>query len=74
MEFRCRKPIHQQQGSYAIFRVINNFMQNNDRDLDAGSTDTASKPHVDEAGSVNISGYVRVFDPNTDETLVESRE
>jgi len=49
-------------------------MQNNDRDLDAGSTDTASKPHVDEAGSVNISGYVRVFDPNTDETLVESRE
>lgn len=49
-------------------------MQNNDRDLDAGSTDTASKPRVDEAGSVNISGYVRVFDPNTDETLVESRE
>jgi hypothetical protein len=32
------------------------------------------QPHVDEAGTVNISGYIRVFDPNTNETLVESRE
>jgi hypothetical protein len=29
---------------------------------------------VNEAGSIHVSGYVRIFDPNTQETLVEARE
>jgi len=29
---------------------------------------------IKEPGSVNVSGYVRVFDPNTEELLVEARE
>jgi len=33
-----------------------------------------STPTVNEPGSINISGYVRVFDPNSQETLVEARE
>lgn len=31
-------------------------------------------PYVNEAGSVNVSGYIRVFDPQTQEVLVEVRE
>ena len=75
MGFLCRKLIHQQQGSYAIFKVINNLMHKDDHDLGTANTDeTQQKPRVDEAGSVNVSGYVKVFDPNTNEILVESRE
>lgn len=29
---------------------------------------------VNEPGLVNISGYVKVFDPNSEEILVEARE
>lgn len=29
---------------------------------------------VNEAGSIYISGFVRVFDPKTQEILVEARE
>lgn len=31
-------------------------------------------PPVNDQGSINVSGYVRVFDPKTQETLVEVRE
>ncbi len=33
-----------------------------------------NSPPVNEAGSVNVSGYIRVFDPQTQEVLVEVRE
>ena len=32
------------------------------------------QPHVNEAGSINVSGYIRIFDPNSNQTLVEARE
>jgi hypothetical protein len=31
-------------------------------------------PAVNESGSINVSGYIRIFDPSTAETLVEARE
>jgi len=32
------------------------------------------KSSANERGTVHVSGYVRVFDPNNQETLVEARE
>jgi hypothetical protein len=46
--------------------------QSNVQDQTA-TTPQASRP-INESGSVNVSGYVRVFDPNTQEILVEARE
>jgi hypothetical protein len=38
------------------------------------SQDRPQKPLVNERGSFNVSGYIRVFDPNNQETFVEARE
>lgn len=35
---------------------------------------TPEAPTLGDASGVNVSGYVRIFDPNTQETMVESRE
>jgi hypothetical protein len=32
------------------------------------------EPKVDESGSVNVSGYIKIFDPSTKELLMETRE
>jgi hypothetical protein len=49
-------------------------MQNNQNKSEDAEIVAKPTPQVNEPGLVNISGHIRVFDPNTDETLVESRE
>lgn len=44
--------------------------QNNDDQNKESSTANA----MQDSGAINISGYIRVFDPNTQQTLVEARE
>lgn len=55
-------------------KQINNIMQNNQNKSEDAEIVAKPTPQVNEPGLVNISGHIRVFDPNTDETLVESRE
>lgn len=31
-------------------------------------------PRANDVGTVNVSGYIKIFDPNSKETLVEARE
>lgn len=43
------------------------------------STDQGNQQHTppstpDDCGIVHIDGYVKIFDPNTNEILVEARE
>lgn len=54
-------------------RQVNNIMQN---DTIKGSEAQAKVPQpvINESGSVNVSGYVKIFDPETQEILVEARE
>lgn len=49
-------------------------MHNTILDQKATPNTEVSQPPVDENGLVRIDGYVRIFDPNTKETLVEIRE
>jgi len=51
------------------------MQQNQDQSIEQNNPQSsAGKPVVNERGSINVSGYVRVYDPNTMETLVEARE
>lgn len=71
----CKKPIHRQLGSYAATRQVNNIMQRDIPESEPLNNDPApAQGPVNEAGSIHISGFVRVFDPQTQEILVEARE
>lgn len=51
------------------------MQQNQDQSIEQKNPKICTeKPLVNESGSFNISGYVRVYDPTTNETLVEVRE
>lgn len=51
------------------------MQQNQDQSIEQKNPQTSpGQPAVNERGSINVSGYVRVYDPNTNETLVEARE
>lgn len=50
-------------------------MQNLDHtDPTTSAESPRQSPLVDEAGQVAVSGYIKVFDPETSVTLVEARE
>jgi hypothetical protein len=54
---------------------INKIMQNLDHtDPTTSAESPRQSPLVDEAGQVAVSGYIKVFDPETSVTLVEARE
>lgn len=53
---------------------INNIMQKQHSSQDRDKPPSETSPLVSDAGSIHVSGYVRVFDPNTQEILVEARE
>lgn len=55
-------------------KQINNIMQKQHSSQDRGKQPSETSPLVSDAGSIHVSGYVRVFDPNTQEILVEARE
>lgn len=37
------------------------------------TSESAPENKADDQGSISVSGVVRIFDPNTDETIVETR-
>ena len=61
--------------SYAVNDQINKVMETTPEKRRPNET-TPHEPTttVDESGSFNVSGYIRIFDPNTQEILVEARE
>lgn len=75
MAFRCRKLIPARLNLYAVNDQINNVMETTSKKQhDADTAPQEPTPKIDESGSFNVSGYIRIFDPNTKETLVEARE
>lgn len=76
MASHCRKPIPMLLNSYAVNDQINKVMETmpEKQRSDAESASQEPTPQVDESGSFNVSGYIRIFDPNTREILVEARE
>lgn len=54
---------------------VNNIMQSSPEQKALQPTTAPSeKTAADERGTVHVSGYVRIFDPSNQETLVEARE
>lgn len=71
----CKKQKLRQLGLYVDNRQVNNIMQKQQPTVRENDTKPSPRsPQINEAGSVNVSGYVRVFDPESQETLVEARE
>ena len=71
----CKKPTRQQQNLYVMSEWINMEMQ---KDPATTPSETAARPQpaprANDVGTVNVSGYIKIFDPNSKETLVEARE
>jgi hypothetical protein len=73
MECHCRKQKQKPQDSYVDFDQGKYIMtENKTPTLPAQEVKpTAKQPN--ETGSISVEGFVRIFDPNTNEKFVEKR-
>lgn len=78
MAYRCRKHRHQQQIFYVENKQINTTMQEQHQSAEhkekTCKVAEISDRDLGDISGINISGYIKVFDPNTQEVIVEARE
>lgn len=54
-----------------ILPQINTDMDKNSTDLTPATEEVKKKP--DEIGGIHVEAFIKIFDPNTNETLLEAR-
>ena len=73
MECHCRKQKQKPQDSYVDFDQGKYIMtENKTLTLPVQEAKTMAK-QPNETGSISVEGFVRIFDPNTNEKFVEKR-
>jgi hypothetical protein len=70
----CRSPIPQQQGFYVAYSQGKYSMNSNTAQPATNSaTNPPTTARPNETGSISVQGFVKIFDPATQQIFVEKR-
>lgn len=53
--------------------MVNNNMDQQPKKDEKESQKPVASPRPNETGSIAVSGHIRIFDPNTQEVIIEAR-